>query len=157
MRSAKAGSPAASTLPKSTRKTPGLLRSPSIGHRSKKALPDLDLSPTTPRASVFNTNSNDDLPSPTRAGSLIIDKANESLISARRSGLSATLATLSATSETPAPNVLGSFAARDKIKSIENDLKEARFLALMERSARAEHGVIKLSLASSEAKEAGIA
>lgn len=147
----------ASTLPKATKKTPGLLRSPSLGHRNKKTVPDLDLSPTTPRASVFNTTPNDGLPSPTRAGMLVIDRANESLTSARRSGLSAALASATTTSDTPAPNVLGSFAARDKITAIENDIKEAKFLALMDKSARAEHGILKLSLASSAAREAGIA
>lgn len=99
----------------------------------------------------------DDLPSPTRAGMLVITKANESLHSARRSGLSAALAGANGTLETAAPSILGSFAAMDKIAAIENDIKEARFMALMDRSARAEQGVIKLSVASSAAREAGIA
>lgn len=88
---------------------------------------------------------------------LVINKANESLDSARRSGLNAALLGATGSSDTPPPNILGSVAAMDKIAAIENDIKEARFMALMDKSERAERGVIKLSLASSAAREAGIA
>ena len=158
MRNRAGSPPSTSTLPKASKKVVGLLRSPSLGQRSKKTVPELDLSPTTPRSGLFNNGtSSDELPSPTRAGMLVINKANESLNSARRSGLSANLTGVNGFSDSPAPNILGSFAAMDKITAIENDIKEARFMALMDRSARADQGVIKLSLASTAARDAGIA
>ena len=179
MRNAAGSPPAVSTLPKASKKIHGLLRSPSLGSRGKKApVVDLDLSPTTPRAAVFNSHISGDndifsenaLPSPTRTGMLVISKANESLNSARRKGLGSTVRTSSEDTESndhasldhehhhhQLASKLGSVAAMDKIATIENNLKEAKFMALWDRSERADKGVIKLSLASSAARDAGIA
>lgn len=185
---------ASSALPKASKKMSGLLRSPSLGGsgRGKKSAPQQtsegDLSPTTPRAAVFPSTSTStsvsdgnvignegSLPSPTKAGMLVISKANESLNTARLSGLGNSLSsprtnktsnpsdndeyypTTSSNDSNQIPSKLGTIAAMDKIATIENNIKEARFLALWDKSERSEMGVIKLSLTSNAAREAGIA
>jgi hypothetical protein len=166
------GSPSSAppTHLKPAKKSTGLLRSPSFGSRNRKNPPveqqhQQELSPITPRAALFPSNSGNETfepPSPSRASMQIINKANEALHTARKGGLGAAPDTTvggqyaGGAPMHQAPSKLGSFAAMDKIAKIEDDIRETKFLALLDRSSRAESGVLKLSLASTAAREAGI-
>lgn len=100
-------------------------------------------------------------PASRRISVIAVEKANEALATARKGGLGLTSsprpATAASDTRLAAASKLGSFAAMDKIARIENDLREAKFMQLLDRSDKADHGIIKLSLASNAAKEAGIA